>query len=494
MKWRLSIFFSILVFFSSEGLSQKVDYANPVKSFKRNYSKVVGQDSLGFYSVKSANPIMTKGGQLRFRDNSIELSYVQNSLDTKWSFPVQLPDPNGEIQDLIFIGDSLYVFYTSVNKVNYSNDLYAVRVNTSERKLEADPVKIDEIAFDRKRNKGVFYIRKSKDGNLFLSMYKQPSPENDKLVLNVKVFTKKFDKQWEQRYATDFNDVNLLLNGYEMGNDSSVYLLTSFEVDRRTSRDKKFTFLKASPASIELSITPIALEKHYVNDLKFEIDYLNRKIVFAGFYSELNSFSSAGIVYAKINMQTGKMNKYTESFKAKFLNEFYDERTVNRGTELINYFVEDIILRSDGGVILIAESNYITESTSYNSYYQLYTTSYTYHYDNVLIFSVGPQGKMHWESIIRKNQISEDDGAFYSSYTLLVDADRMHFIYNRFIKRATDVVRFTIKNTGESVEQVIVKEAANVLVMPKGAKQISADQLIIPCIQKNKTNFIRLTF
>lgn len=325
-------------------------------------------------------------------------------------------------------------------------------------------------------------------------MYKQTSPDDEKLSIHVKVMDSTFNTLYEKKYKTDSYDGVLLLNDFKLGNDTTVYFLTSIDLEKKMLRDRKYTLNISKASSDKLQSIALSLDKYFIKDIKMELDYVNKNIVFAGFYSEMNSFSSAGVFYARLNFNDYKLKMYTESFKAKFLTEFNTERTVNRGTELINYFVDKIILRTDGGVILVSESNYVTESTNYNSYYQLYTTSYTYHYDNILLFSINTDGKIHWESIVRKNQVSEDDAAFYSSYILTLDVDQIHIIFNKFIRKSTDIISCTINNKGESTEKILIKENDNALMMPGGGKQISADQLIVPCIQKNKSNFMRISF
>jgi hypothetical protein len=44
------------------------------------------------------------------------------------------------------------------------------------------------------------------------------------------------------------------------------------------------------------------------------------------------------------------------------------------------------------------------------------------------------------------------------------------------------------------MEKVLLKENDDVLIMPNGGKQVAAEQIIIPCLQKNKTNFMRISF
>ncbi len=478
----------------SKLLAQQLTIANTDKSFKHMYSKVIGQNTQGYFILRSNYPFNNKQNQLRLRDNKIAISLLNKNLSVIWNLNVQLPDLSADIQDIQFLSDSLYLFYTSINKVNSSSDLYAIKLDLKKGEFNQAPIKLASIAFDRKSNRGVYYIQKSKNGKMFSTMYKQPAGENDKMAIDVNVFQSDLTLLWHQNYPTEFFDGVLLLNDFKLGNDSALYFLTSLDLGKKTLRDRNFNLTIASPKMPNLLNVPIMQEKLFLNDLHMEIDELNKKLVFAGFYSEMNSTSSAGIFTATFSVDSQKITKHTESFKAKFLNEFVTEQTVNRGTELINYFLDHMVLRSDGGLLLVAESNYVTESTNYNSYYQMYTTSYTYHYDNVLLFSVQPNGKIDWEQIIRKNQVSDDDAAFYSSYSMLVDADRIHFVYNKTIKKASEVAAFTVSNKGVSDEKIIAKESDNLLLMPAGAKQIAADQILVPCLLKSKLNLLRIAF
>ncbi|MCF8283561.1 MAG: hypothetical protein K9I48_01150 [Sphingobacteriales bacterium] len=486
----------LLILFASASFAQKVDFATPEKSFQRTFMKVIGQNENGFFVLKSTTAFSNKQDQLRLRDNKVDITYINNNLATIWTYSLNVYSSDYEIQDISFLNDSLYLYYAIINKEANKNELFAQKFNLKKGIPDTSPVLLDEIQFDKKRNRGTFYIRQSKNKKMLATMYKQSESENDKLSISVKVLDSSLQTIWSNKYKTEFYDGVLFLNDFKLCNDSNVYILTSLDLDKKMLRDKKYTLNVAKTSSSKLIPISISLEKYFINDIKMEFDYINNQIVMAGFYSELNSFSSAGIVYANINLNNlvAKPRIYTESFKAKFLNEFNSERTINRGTELINYYIDKILVRTDGGVILVSESNYVTESTNYNSYYQLYTTSYTYHYDNIILFSINPTGRIHWESIVRKNQVSEDDAGFYSSYIINLDVDKVNVIYNKFIRKATDILSCSINNKGEATEKVLLKENESTLIMPAGGKQISADQLVIPCIQKNKTNFIRITF
>src|SRR5690606_14120098 len=131
-------------------------------SFQRTFSKVIGQNAKGFFVVKSQNAFNNKSEQLRLRDNRVEVSFFENNMSLKWSNPLVFTDNNAEIQDILLLQDSLYLFYAIPNKVNSKNELFVQRIDT-ETGMYAGPAKLlDAIEFDRKRNKGMFYIKRSK--------------------------------------------------------------------------------------------------------------------------------------------------------------------------------------------------------------------------------------------------------------------------------------------------------------------------------------------
>ena len=108
--------------------------------------------------------------------------------------------------------------------------------------------------------------------------------------------------------------------------------------------------------------------------------------------------------------------------KAKIAEERNDNR---RSAELYNYSLDELILRSDGGAVLVAEQFYVQEERyndnpfgyggfgygyypynpySYSRYRNNYQTDYYYNYNDIIVVNIRPTGEIEWASRIPKKQ------------------------------------------------------------------------------------------
>ncbi|MBK7855311.1 MAG: hypothetical protein IPJ79_10760 [Bacteroidetes bacterium] len=65
--------------------------------------------------------------------------------------------------------------------------------------------------------------------------------------------------------------------------------------------------------------------------------------------------------------------------------------------------MKKVILRSDGGAVIIAEVAYTSEFSYYDYFSQTYVRRVEYHFENAAIFSVNADGTIHWNTVLRKN-------------------------------------------------------------------------------------------
>lgn len=466
--------------------AQKVEYAVSDKTIKRFYSKVIGQNEQGIFIIKSYTPFNDQFDQLRFRDNRVELTLMDYKLSAQWSLPLILPE-DSEIQNIFFVRKRLFLAYVLYNKELLRKDLYLQEISLKDGSFVAEPLKLDELQFEKKKSRGEFLIGTNKAQSLFFTFHKVNEGPEEQALLSVKVFDSTLTKVWERRFNRE--DAFPGIKNVQLDNEGNIYLLDLPYESASAKQKAGLNIFKISSQFSEMRKFPVQFDKLGITDAQMVPDHLNRKIIVAGFYSDQDASSAEGIIYAAIDMDADTLLfKTSQSLKAGA------REGMSRGGELINYYINQLILRNDGGVVVVAESNFVTESSNYNTYYQQYTTSYTYHYDNVMVLSVNPDGKIDWDGIIRKNQTSENDDAVYSSFITSVYQDKIHMIYNKMIRRRSDIIRYTISNTGTSSEKVLLNSSEEVLIMPEGGKQVSENELIIPCIKKNKPNFIKVTF
>jgi hypothetical protein len=99
--------------------------------------------------------------------------------------------------------------------------------------------------------------------------------------------------------------------------------------------------------------------------------------------------------------------------------------------------VRDVILRRDGGALLIAERHHeVQRGTVAGRGFMREGTRLIidYYYDDMFVWAFNPDGKTHWNSVLHKKQYSQDDEGVFSSYFLHRKAENLHFLFNDEIK------------------------------------------------------------
>jgi hypothetical protein len=240
----------------------------------------------------------------------------------------------------------------------------------------------------------------------------------------------------------------------------------------------------------------------------------NGDIGCGGFYSERGNFSIKGTFF--LTLDAGSKRKKKENLKeftVDFLSEFMSEKKAEKGTELYEYDLDRLILREDGGAILVAEQYFVNVVTTYMggaNGMRTPNTTYYYNYNHLVVININPDGSIQWANKIPKRQITSNDGGFYSSYTFSNVRDKMYFIFNDHPKNldntASDklynfslkggvVVLVEMDSKGNMKKQALFNaREAEVITRPKVCEQVSQNEVVIFGQKKKTHKFARLTF
>jgi hypothetical protein len=281
------------------------------------------------------------------------------------------------------------------------------------------------------------------------------------------------------------------------------------------------------------------LKDKFITDMQFDISRTG-EIICAGFYSDLGTTSVRGTFYLIIDSKTQEIKKeYYEQFDPSFLADFMSERRADKGRELTKYNLNQLEIRRDGGVVLIAEQFYVKEMQDYGDYrygspygyssryfYSLWRYPYRYYgypfmnddkevqynYNDIIVINIQPNGSIQWAKRIPKRQRSKNDGGRNSSYAMSVAKGKMFFVFNdnpkNLHKKSSDqsihnftkgkesvVVLVTLDGKGEVKKEPLFQvRDTKTITKPKVCEQISHDQMIIYSEKYRKATFARVTF
>jgi hypothetical protein len=243
-------------------------------------------------------------------------------------------------------------------------------------------------------------------------------------------------------------------------------------------------------------------EKYVANSF-VKLDNVNNKIYIAGFYSDKKSGNYDGVLYGTYGISD---SAFTSSkliaFDEKIRNAT-GERNKKRAFD--NYQTKQIIVKKDGGFVLISEDitiMYRQNNPGWGGYYSSYyfgpmmtQTIKEYYYNDVFALSYDSSGVNEWYAFIRKSQYSQEDGGVFSSYALINTGGVLGFLFNDFNTNRSKIQFATLDATGKvDMRSLAAGNSNDPDWLPRSAKQIGLREMVVPCLRRKQICFAKITF
>jgi len=152
----------------------------------------------------------------------------------------------------------------------------------------------------------------------------------------------------------------------------------------------------------------------------------NEELVVAGLYNEPLNNDLYGVVLVRLEPQLGRVVKQALAPLSRELFEHLLSTRLQRERQTsFTYVLKDMILRSDGGVVLMAEERYLAYQ-QVQSFSTMYTRQF-WVYEDVLVASVSGAGELEWNERLAKHQ--EGESTTDLSYSVFASATDLVFVY-----------------------------------------------------------------
>ena len=292
------------------------------------------------------------------------------------------------------------------------------------------------------------------------------------------------------------------LSSIILDNDLNAYFTISREEEKQDYQASEFNIYKYSCDSNRLDIYDIKLDHEIFQKPIVTVDNVNNNILISGFLEEEDkkgNEAAVGFLSVIIDKNDGSIKaQFVSEFSNQFFHELTGKDTSKQKKRLFTFQIRRVILRNDGGAIVIAESFY-KESDEYSSgvsaAFSGYRSVNVYFYNDIVVFSINPSGVIDWQTILRKKQISEDDNGAYSSFGLMNTKNSLRFIYNEEIYPRADLDEYVLSGNGKVERNNLFNlDEFNVFLIPKLAKQISPNELVLPSLRKNELSLVKLNY
>lgn len=462
---------------------------------------IVGYDQTGFYALRT-NALSSKLNIVKYNNDLKEVKSVHHSL--------KIGEDKRAYKAIVQLNERLFLLTNFSNKKTKRNTLYAQEIDKESLSIGKNQMALADIDFakERKSNSGSFRISVSRDSSKFLVYYELPWNRGESEKFGFKVYDETMKLLWKKEVTLPYLEELFEPKDYEVTNDGKVLMLGRVFADKKKLERRgkpNYTYHILSYTKEEPVVDyPIKNADKYFVDMAVTADG-DGNIICAGFYSKNGTYSVEGSYYVKLNSSTKSI--LVESFK-EFGLDFLKQNLTEKGkkkmeknakkgndTELFHIDLDDIVLRDDGGAVLVGEQYFVSAYTTTDSNGNRSTT-YTYRYNDIVVVNIDPLGEITWNQKIAKKQVSTNDGGFFSSYVMAIDGSKMHFVFNdnaKNLMRAEDdkiyisannketlITMVTLSGDGtQSRKALFAARDAAILARPKVCRQISEKELVV---------------
>lgn len=379
---------------------------------------------------------------------------------------------------------------------------YAARMDETGR-LVGDPVKIDSVKTGFFGPNKDYFSSVVSDDKRNIVVY-GVNPKGAVLNIGATILDDNLGKIG--RFHSEFEGEGRMSAGTGMVSNAGVFYLPVYSIAGSDDNAARIWLLSRKAGETSYSRTELPLEEKFATSTFMRVDNSANRVYAGGFYSEKKSGNYDGIIYAQYDISarsftTRKLIPFDDSLKAAT-----GARSAKRAFN--NYQTRQLIVKNDGGFVLISEAYYLSVRNTGPGYgygygfYPMYGSPFMssrnireYHYDDILALSYNGDGVREWHAFVRKDQYSQEDGGVFSSYALLNTGGSLGFLYNNFNGRRSEIQLATI-DPGGQVKMRSMSPSGNDSPdwLPRAGKQVSSRELIIPCLRKKQICFAKIIF
>lgn len=498
--------FLVLGIFSMSVYSQQINYSQPESNDIRSLNfEIIGKISNNFLVYK----YIRNSNEISVYDNSMKLL---DKIDLRF-----MPDKTLNV-DFVAYPDFAWLIY-QFQKRNIIHCM-AVKIN-GEGKLLTDPVELDTTQLSFFSDNKIYSTIHSEDKSKIM-IYKIQK-KNERYNFTTLLFNDSLQLLHKSRIPTNFEDKKDIFSDFFVDNLGNFVFTRG---NRSSSRDfiQELDLITKHPDTDNFNINRLDLSDKFLDEIKLKVDNVNQHYIINSLYYVKRRGNVEGLYIAVWDEGNKKL-------VSQYFAEFNDSIRAIAKTEgsnkvaLNDFFIRDVILKKDGGYILTAE-DYYTQSRSspwnrydylyggypsfYSPYYYNYYSPYSYgyygrpgyynnsqaryYYNNILILNMDNTGKLEWSNVIHKSQYDDDNDNFLS-YVIMLTGGKLHFLFNELERRNQLLNDQTVSASGDVTRNPPLKNLdRGYQFMPRYAKQVSASQIIVPCVYRNYICFAKIEY
>lgn len=420
--------------------------------------------------------------------------------------------------DFFAYGEYCYMIYQYQKK----NVVYcmAARIDGDGSRM-GDVIQLDTTQIGFAASNRIYTVLGSEDKSRIM-VFKINSKNKRKFLMSTILLDDKLQELKRSAIVIPMEEREDYLNDFHLDNEGDL-VFTRFA---RANNDhiSAAAFVIKRSDSDTLIYNQLNIEKNWLDEIHVKVDNFNKRYLLTSFYFRERRGNIDGVYFFLWDKMNSRVHlEDTAMFSDQLRREARGDATVKMAFN--DYFIRNIITRRDGGFLIGSEAYYTTSRfnnwnrwdylygapfRSYNNnsyYYSPYYSSLwwnsrmgsgsqgvRYHADNIAVISFDHQGKMEWNNVMGKAQY-DDEADDFLSYQLMNTGAQLHFLFNQQERKNNLLSDYSLTPEGEMSRNPTLKNLdKGYEFMPKYGKQVSARQMIVPCIYRNQVCFAKIDY
>ncbi len=421
----------------------QIESSEKLKSNHGSITEIIGYDSTGLYVLK---------------ERGRRYWVVRYNLAMQEIYPKQLDLSFGEMDHnpeyLFLYAGKLWLFSSYLNRSQDELQLYLSYINPKSLERIGEERQIAAVKRSGRlfKSEGHFDLRFSKGKERMAIITHYPFAKNEFEKVKVNLFSSTTGEvQWEKEFEIPYKEDLFAIESTRIDGDGNFYVLGKRYADGLVGKMKEtkdgeknygYVIVGYFNNGQDQRNFELQLEDKYISDLQLAINQKGEMIC-AGFYTNTDRSGLSGSYFMRLNPLTKEViTQSLKEFNIDFVTQNFSQKAKKKAKKreakgkevgLTKYELDEMVLRDDGGVMLIGEQ-YFVEVVSYsrqgpNGMTTMQTTNHYYHND-IIVVNINAQGQIEWTDKIPKRQHTTNDGGFYNSYLLGARGDKIFIIFN----------------------------------------------------------------
>lgn len=425
---------------------------------------------------------------LLFRDRyeSFEIQAFDNNMRLSWS--KTLPDLERRDIQILSVTPGINDFSIIFKERKRSRAVLRVHKYDPGANL-IDSVVIKDYG-DRPYAPPVLNFVRSEDRNCFV-VYNQA--ENNTLEITCFLLDKMI-VLWEQKLIVQDGADAVELRSLVAGNKGEFFMLTESNNRKVRLSDHALNIWQIGNRGNTTIKTTIGLPENFTRDAYFSYDNSHSALVGIGLYGEKNKDRVHGAFFIRYIPAADSTILRYEAFDERFFSILRRRDGDDGARGIGDASAQKLILRQDGGALLVGERYYeiVRGTTTGRGLWRDGGRMIVDHYyDDLFILAFHPNGEIHWKTVLHKKQYSQDDEGVFSSFCLVQQPGRLHFLFNDEIRYENTCSNYVINPIGGFDRNSVFNTVGRDMRLRfRDALQINQEECIVPSEFRNKLRLL----